>query len=88
EAETEETLARIQAQKSVIGTILVNSKDKKIIYLLYIQYAGQLHQLITVTRNTVREIDPQNQLTFFLIRSKKHEIMIGAGKMEENQYYN
>lgn len=46
-----------------------------------VQYAGLLHQLTMKARSTVRDIDPQNDLTFLRIRSKKHEIMIAPGNI-------
>jgi dynein light chain roadblock-type len=46
-----------------------------------IQYAGLLHQLTAKARSVVRDIDPQNDLTFLRIRSKKHEIMVAPGKI-------
>ncbi|NXW56395.1 DLRB2 protein, partial [Eurystomus gularis] len=48
--------------------------------LTTVQYAGLLHQLTMKARLTVREIDPQNELTFLRIRSKKHEIMVAPEK--------
>ena len=45
-----------------------------------IQYAGLLHSLTAKARSVVRDIDPQNDLTFLRIRSKKHEIMVAPGK--------
>ncbi|KAK3526133.1 hypothetical protein QTP70_016128 [Hemibagrus guttatus] len=45
-----------------------------------VQYAGLLHQLAMKARSTVRDIDPQNDLTFLRIRSKKHEIMVAPDK--------
>lgn len=45
-----------------------------------VQYAGLLHQLTSKARSVVRDIDPQNDLTFLRIRSKKHEIMVAPGK--------
>lgn len=44
-----------------------------------VQYAGLLHQLTMKAKSTVRDIDPQNDLTFLRIRSKKHEIMVAPG---------
>lgn len=44
------------------------------------QYAGLIHQLTNKARTCVRDIDPQNDLTFLRIRSKKHEIMVAPGK--------
>ena len=46
-----------------------------------VQYAGLLHQLTMKARSTVRDTDPQNDLTFLRIRSKKHEIMVAPGNI-------
>ncbi|XP_058011574.1 dynein light chain roadblock-type 2 isoform X1 [Ahaetulla prasina] len=83
-AEVEETLKRIQAHKGVIGTIVVNAEGIPIRTTLdnstTVQYAGLLHQLTMKAKSTVRDIDPQNDLTFLRIRSKKHEIMVAPDK--------
>lgn len=44
------------------------------------QYASLMHNFILKARSTVREIDPQNDLTFLRIRSKKNEIMVAPDK--------
>ncbi|XP_042836500.1 dynein light chain roadblock-type 1 isoform X1 [Panthera tigris] len=44
------------------------------------QYANLMHNFILKARSTVREIDPQNDLTFLRIRSKKNEIMVAPDK--------
>lgn len=46
-----------------------------------VQYAGLIHSLTAKARSTVRDLDPQNDLTFLRIRSKKHEIMVAPGKV-------
>ncbi|KAM7006214.1 dynein light chain roadblock-type 1 [Tautogolabrus adspersus] len=83
-AEVEETLKRIQGQKGVQGIIIVNSEGIPIKTTLdnasTVQYAGLLHQLVMKARSTVRDIDPQNDLTFMRVRSKKNEIMIAPDK--------
>ncbi|XP_073797721.1 dynein light chain roadblock-type 2 isoform X3 [Danio rerio] len=83
-AEVEDTLKRIQAQHGVIGTIVVNGEGIPIRTTLdnstSVQYAGLLHQLTMKARSAVRDIDPQNELTFLRIRSKKHEIMVAPDK--------
>ncbi|XP_070763085.1 dynein light chain roadblock-type 2 [Enoplosus armatus] len=80
EAEVEETLKRIEAHKGVIGTIVVNAEGIPIRTTLdnstTVQYAGLLRHLTMKARSTVRDIDPQNDLTFLRIRSKKHEILV------------
>ncbi|XP_035297590.1 dynein light chain roadblock-type 2 [Cricetulus griseus] len=82
--EVEETLKRIQSHKGVIGTMVVNAEGIPIRTTLdnstTVQYAGLLHQLTMKSKSTVRDIDPQNDLTFLRIRSKKHEIMVAPDK--------
>ncbi|NXT39825.1 DLRB2 protein, partial [Pelecanoides urinatrix] len=84
-AEVEETLKRIQAHKGVIATIVINAEGIPIRTTLdnstTVQYAGLLHQLILKTRSAVRDLDPQNDLTFLRIRTKKHEIMVAPGNI-------
>ncbi|XP_037632078.1 dynein light chain roadblock-type 1 [Sebastes umbrosus] len=83
-AEVEETLKRIQSQNGVQGIIIVNSEGIPIKTTLdnasTVQYAGLIHQLVMKARSTIRDIDPQNDLTFLRIRSKKNEIMIAPDK--------
>ncbi|CAJ1051885.1 Dynein light chain 2A%2C cytoplasmic [Xyrichtys novacula] len=83
-AEVEETLKRIQGQKGVQGIIIVNAEGIPIKTTMdntsTVQYAGLLHQLVLKARSTVRDIDPQNDLTFMRVRSKKNEIMIAPDK--------
>uniref|UniRef100_A0A8C1SSA0 Microtubule-associated proteins 1A/1B light chain 3A n=1 Tax=Cyprinus carpio TaxID=7962 RepID=A0A8C1SSA0_CYPCA len=83
-AEVEETIKRIQSQKGVQGIIIVNAEGIPIKSTLdnssTVQYAGNVHQLLMKARGMVRDIDPQNDLTFLRVRSKKNEIMIAPGK--------
>ncbi|XP_030327139.1 dynein light chain roadblock-type 2 isoform X2 [Strigops habroptila] len=83
-AEVEETLKRIQSHKGVIATIVINAEGIPVRTTLdnstTVQYAALLQQLVMKARSTVRDIDPQNDLTFLRIRSKKHEIMVAPDK--------
>ncbi|XP_068722350.1 uncharacterized protein [Montipora capricornis] len=83
-SEVEELLKRIQGHKGVIGIIIVNNEGIPIRTTLdnstTVQYAGLIHSLTSKARSTVRDIDPQNDLTFLRVRSKKHEIMIAPDK--------
>ncbi|MEJ1278957.1 microtubule-associated protein 1 light chain 3 alpha [Cricetulus griseus] len=80
QAEVEETLKRLQSQKGVQGIIVVNTEGIPIKSTMdnptTTQYANLMHNFILKARSTVREIDPQNDLTFLRIRSKKNEIMV------------
>lgn len=77
-------MKRIQSHKGVIGTIVVNQEGIPIRTTMdnstTTQYAGLIHQLTNKARTCVRDIDPQNDLTFLRIRSKKHEIMVAPEK--------
>ena len=44
-----------------------------------VQYAGVLQSLTVQAKSAICEIDPQNELTFLRIRSRKHEIMVAPG---------
>ncbi|XP_075033661.1 dynein light chain roadblock-type 1 [Mixophyes fleayi] len=83
-ADVEETLKRIQCQKGVQGIIIVNTEGIPIKSTMdnatTAQYAGLMHQLAIKARSSVRDIDPQNDLTFLRVRSKKNEIMIAPDK--------
>ncbi|ESN91506.1 hypothetical protein HELRODRAFT_70505, partial [Helobdella robusta] len=83
-AEIEETLKRLQSQKGVIGLIVINSEGIPVRTTMdnatTVQYASLLHSLVANARNCVRDTDPQNDLTFLRVRSKKHEIMIAPDK--------
>ncbi|XP_005986818.1 dynein light chain roadblock-type 1 [Latimeria chalumnae] len=83
-AEVEETLKRIQSQKGVQGIIVVNAEGIPIKTTMdnatTVQYTGLIHQLVLKARSTVRDIDPQNDLTFLRVRSKKNEIMVAPDK--------
>uniref|UniRef100_A0A674EAZ4 Dynein, light chain, roadblock-type 1 n=1 Tax=Salmo trutta TaxID=8032 RepID=A0A674EAZ4_SALTR len=45
-----------------------------------VQYARLIHQLVMKALSTVRDIDPQNDLPFLRVLSKKNEIMIAPVK--------
>ncbi|XP_033755143.1 dynein light chain roadblock-type 2-like isoform X2 [Pecten maximus] len=82
--EVEETLKRIQAHKGVIGIIVVNTDGMPIRTTLdnstTVQFASLLTNLTQKARSVVRDIDPQNDLTFLRVRSRKHEIMVAPEK--------
>ncbi|KAJ3076737.1 Dynein light chain roadblock-type 2 [Podochytrium sp. JEL0797] len=83
-SEVEETLKRLAAHKGVEGIVIVNLEGIPIRTTLEpdktIQYAALITQLAAKARSVVRDLDPQNDLTFLRIRSKKHEIMVAPDK--------
>ena len=45
------------------------------------QYAALIKSLTDKARSTIRDIDPTNELVFFRLRTKKHEILIAPGSL-------
>ncbi|KRX67045.1 Type I inositol 1,4,5-trisphosphate 5-phosphatase [Trichinella sp. T9] len=73
-------IKRLQSEDRVTGVILID-KDGRCIQTtvneeLTNQFVSQLHPLITKARNVMKEFDSANELNFFHIRAKKHEVMI------------
>ncbi|KAI9136612.1 hypothetical protein BKA69DRAFT_1033436, partial [Paraphysoderma sedebokerense] len=83
-SEVEETLKRLSSHKGVQGIVVVNSEGIPIRTTLdnslTVQYSALITQLAAKAKSVVRDLDPQNDLTFLRIRSKKHEIMVAPDK--------
>ncbi|NXU47547.1 DLRB2 protein, partial [Turnix velox] len=84
-AEVEETLKRIQTHKGVVATMVINAEGVPVRTTLdnssTVQNASLLRPLTEKARSAVRDLDPENDLTFLRIKSKKNEIMIAPGKI-------
>ncbi|KAI9003184.1 Dynein light chain roadblock-type 2 [Gaertneriomyces sp. JEL0708] len=83
-SEVEETIKRLSSHKGVEGIIVVNMEGIPIRSTLdnekTVQHAALITQLTAKARSVVRDLDPQNDLSFLRIRSKKHEIMVAPDK--------
>uniref|UniRef100_A0A3Q0R0Q0 Dynein light chain roadblock n=1 Tax=Amphilophus citrinellus TaxID=61819 RepID=A0A3Q0R0Q0_AMPCI len=81
--EVEARMKRIAATKGVIGTLVVNPDGVPLRSTLdqsmTLQYAGQLQNLVALARSTVRDIDPQNDLSALRVRAKNYEIIVVTG---------
>nr|XP_057930552.1 dynein light chain roadblock-type 2-like [Doryrhamphus excisus] len=79
-AEVEEILERIEAHGSVSGIIVANAEGIPVRTTFEnskaAKYAGLLRHLTMMARNTVRDVDPQNDLTVLRIGTKNQEIMV------------
>jgi dynein light chain roadblock-type len=80
----EETLRRIENNKSVIGTIVLDA-ESRVIHSLFksgepSRYAEKLPPLIERASSLVRDLDPANDLTFLRIRAEKTEMLISPAK--------
>ena len=84
-SEVEETLKRINSHKGVVGIVIANHEGVPIRSTLETAVAEQMSSsllgLAAKARSAVRNLDPQNDLTFLRIRSKKHEILVAPEKV-------
>ncbi|XP_061578224.1 dynein light chain roadblock-type 1-like [Cololabis saira] len=80
----EETLKRIQNQKDVEGVIIINLEGIPIRTTMdkssTDEYARLIPPLLLMGRNTVRNIDPTNDISFLRVQTSKREIMISLVK--------
>lgn len=76
----EATLKRIQNHRGVMGIIVVNPDGIPVRTDLdnstTLTYANTCRTLAALARSTVRDIDPQNDLSILRVRSRKYEIMV------------
>jgi len=90
-SEVEETLKRINSHKGVVGIVIANHEGAPIRSTLETavaeQMSSQLLGLAAKARSAVRNLDPQNDLTFLRIRSKKHEILVAPEKVRFRSAY-
>ncbi|CAF1591081.1 unnamed protein product [Rotaria magnacalcarata] len=84
QAEVDDTLKRIQEHKGVQGYLIINSDGipirSNLDASLTQQYAALIKSLSDKARSTIREMDPSNELLFFRMRTKKHEILVAPDK--------
>ena len=83
-SEVEETLKRINSHKGIQGIVIMNNDAIPIRSTLENKtaqhYCALLKPLTEKARSAIRDLDPQNDLTFLRIRTKKHEIMVAPEK--------
>lgn len=88
-AEVEERILRIKNHRGVIGLLIVDENGKVLRTTMNtqdkdnnpIQIAKKVVELAKKARSVVRDIDPQNDLTFLRVRGKnKQEIMVAVDK--------
>ncbi len=83
QSEIEETLKRITSHQGVEGLVIVNAEGipirSNLDNDLKIKYASLITQLTAQARSVVRDLNPQNDLTFLRVRTKFHEILVAPG---------
>lgn len=87
----EETFKRLQSHKGVIGVVVINMDGIAIKSTfdndVTVQYAALVSHFTSKSRSVVRKLDPDNDLKFLRLRSKKHEILIAPEFDKSNEYY-
>ncbi|XP_028909193.1 dynein light chain roadblock-type 2-like [Ornithorhynchus anatinus] len=82
--ETDEILRRIRGQKGVIGILIVDRYgiplETTLCSYSSVEYAGYLQLLTRTAQSTVREIDPEDALTFLRLRTEKYEIIVSPDR--------
>eukprot|EP00891_Asterochloris_glomerata_P005362 jgi/Astpho2/5362/fgenesh1_pm.00075_%23_19_t len=89
----EETLKRISSHKGVLGVIIISGDGIPIRSTfennVAVQYAALVSHFTSKARSAVKIVsknDPDNELQFIRIRSKKHEIMIAPDFDKAHDY--
>ncbi|GIY46933.1 dynein light chain roadblock-type 2 [Caerostris darwini] len=78
--EAEEIYQRLVRKKSVLGVMVFNENGIRTSMdnATTTEMANALVPLNDLARKTVRDLDPDNDLLFFRIRTSKNEMMIGV----------
>lgn len=83
-SDVEEIFKTLQSQKGVMGIVVATSDGVPIKSTLdattTTRYSTLITRLCSQARSTLRELDPGNDLTFFRMRTRKHEVMISPDK--------
>ena len=78
--EVEEAVKRINSHKGVLGVLVVNYDGVPIKTSMEAAETVQLSVLVTPftekAKGVIKQLDPDNEVTFLRVRSKKHEILI------------
>lgn len=89
----DETIKRITSHKGVLGVIIINADGIPIRTTLEnnitVQYAALVSHFTSKARSAIKKLDkgePEDELQFLRIRSKKHEIMISPDFNKEHEY--
>jgi dynein light chain roadblock-type len=83
-SDVEAALQRIQSHKGVQGLVIATHEGGIIRSSLDNIQTPQISTLVTQLaergKSVVRDLDPEDELTFLRIRSKKHEILVSESK--------
>ena len=79
-AEIEEMFKKMSTHEGVKGLLVINADGipirSTLENALQVQYAALIHGFFLQSKNTIREINPQDTLDCIRLRSYKHEIMV------------
>ena len=78
--EVEEAVKRINSHKGVMGVLVVNYDGVPIKTSMEaaetVQHAALITHFTQKAKGVIKQLDPDNEVTFLRVRSKKHEILI------------
>ncbi|EKX35072.1 hypothetical protein GUITHDRAFT_80129 [Guillardia theta CCMP2712] len=84
QTEVDETVKKLSEYPGFVGFLIINADGIPIRTSMEkgeaVHYAGLLSLLANKARSSIRELDPQNDVTFLRLRSNKHEIIIAPDK--------
>ena len=79
-SEIEEALKRITSHPGVLGVAILDDTGKLARYTLpqdlAEKYGAAIYDLLGLARTSVRDVDPQNDLMYFRIDTKKFEVLV------------
>ncbi|GFQ70646.1 robl_LC7 domain-containing protein [Trichonephila clavata] len=80
--EAEEIYRRLIRKKSVLGVMVFNENGIRTSMdnVTTTEMVNALVPLNDLARKTVKDLDPDNELLFFRVRTNKNEMMIGVGE--------
>lgn len=81
-SEVEETIERIKVQPGVEGYVICNKQGQVLRRFPNMSvedaetYAHSMNALTNQARGVVRDLNPQNELRYLRVKTRKHEIMV------------
>mmetsp|Transcript_25238 Transcript_25238/g.51358 ORF Transcript_25238/g.51358 Transcript_25238/m.51358 type:complete len:113 (+) Transcript_25238:70-408(+) len=79
-SDIEESLKRITSHSGVMGVAVLDDAGKLARYSLPQElaekYGEQIFMLQSIARTAVRDVDPQNDLSYFRVDTKRFEILV------------
>eukprot|EP00803_Ostreobium_quekettii_P000340 evm.model.scf_691.3 EVM.evm.TU.scf_691.3 scf_691:18481-19188(-) len=86
----DEALKRIRSHKGVLGVMIINARGvplrTTLDAALTTQYAALLSHFTSKARCALKQLEPNEDLNFLRIRSKRHEILVAPDYQRSDEY--